>query len=111
MVTIKHLGDWNQGCTVVRIGSLATACVENRIQLQVTESGAPKLFLNYKGAGVNNRDIGPADIINMPDGYSNVAHKCDSPDMVCVIYHGNDVDGPKAYGSVDVVANDPRCKK
>lgn len=61
-------------------------------------------------AGVNNRDTGPADIINMPDGYSNVAHKCDGTNMVYVIYHGNIHEGPKAYGSVSVVANDPRCK-
>ena len=49
VVTINHLGNWKEGCTTVRIGSLATACVENRIQLQVTETGAPKLFLDYKG--------------------------------------------------------------
>lgn len=55
-------------------------------------------------AGVSNRDTGPADLINMPDGYSNVAHKCDGPNMVYVIYHGT-----SAYGSVAVVANDPRC--
>lgn len=55
VVTIGHLGKWNEGCTVVRIGSLATACVENRIQLQVTEAGAPKLFLDYKGDFENVR--------------------------------------------------------
>jgi hypothetical protein len=60
-------------------------------------------------AGVGNRNIGNADLINMPDGYSNVAHKCDGPNMVYVIYHGSVTEGPKAYGSVAVVANDPRC--
>lgn len=60
-------------------------------------------------AGINNRDVGPADIINMPDGFSNVAHKCDGPNMVYVIYHGSSTEGAKAYGSVAVVANDPRC--
>lgn len=55
VITIGHLGKWNEGCTVVRIGSLATACVENRVQLQVTESGAPKLFLDYKGDFENVR--------------------------------------------------------
>lgn len=62
-------------------------------------------------AGVNNRDTGPADIINMPDGYSNVSHKCDGPNMVYVIYHGSSTEGAKAYGSVAVVPNDPRCGK
>ncbi len=47
--TTKHQGDWGQGCSVVRIGSLATACVENVVQWQVTEDGAPKLFRDYKG--------------------------------------------------------------
>src|SRR5258706_1171249 len=37
-----HLGDWGHGCITVRIGSLATACVETRIQWQVVESSAPK---------------------------------------------------------------------
>jgi hypothetical protein len=62
-------------------------------------------------SGVSNRDTGPADLINMPDGYSNVAHKCDGPNMVYVIYHGNFAGGPEAYGSLSVVANDPRCTK
>lgn len=42
-----HTGDKN--CTTVRIGSLATACVENRIQWQVNPSSAPKLYNDYKG--------------------------------------------------------------
>ena len=37
------------GCTNVRIGSLATACVENRIQWEVIESAAPQLYRDYKG--------------------------------------------------------------
>lgn len=65
---------------------------------------------SHQDAGVGNRDVGNADLINMPDGYSNVAHKCDGPNMVYVIYHGNTAEGPKAYGSLAVVANDPRCK-
>jgi regulator of protease activity HflC (stomatin/prohibitin superfamily) len=42
-----HTGD--KGCTTVRIGSLATACVENRIQWQVNPASAPKLYNDYKG--------------------------------------------------------------
>jgi len=37
-------------CTTVRIGSLATACVENRIGWQVLESAAPRLYRDYKGS-------------------------------------------------------------
>jgi len=42
-----HTGDKN--CSTVRIGSLATACAENRIQWQVLDSAAPKLYKDYKG--------------------------------------------------------------
>lgn len=59
-------------------------------------------------ANTGDRNVGPADIINMPDGFSNVAHKCDGPNMVYVIYHGAS-GNVSAYGSVAVVANDPRC--
>lgn len=61
-------------------------------------------------AGFTERDKGPARVIvNMPDGYSNVAAKCEGPNMVYVIYHGNNSEGAKPYGSLAVVANDPRC--
>lgn len=43
-----HTGE-SPHCTTVRIGSLATACVENRIQWQVNPSSAPKLYNDYKG--------------------------------------------------------------
>jgi hypothetical protein len=55
-----------------------------------------------RGADLNNE---PADILTMPDGFSNVAHKCDGPNMVYVIFHEN-----RPYGSVAVAPNDPRCK-
>lgn len=48
----------------------------------------------------------PADTIYFPDGYTNVSHKCDGPNMVYVAFHN---DG--AYASVAVVPNDPRCSK
>lgn len=40
----------------------------------------------------------------MPDGFSNLASKCDGPNRVYVIFHND-----SAYGAVAVVANDPRC--
>jgi regulator of protease activity HflC (stomatin/prohibitin superfamily) len=49
-----HLGD--KSCITVRIGSLATACVETRIQWQVVESAAPKLYNDYKGDFENLRN-------------------------------------------------------
>lgn len=59
-------------------------------------------------APVTGRDTGPADLINMPDGFSNVAHKCDGPNMVYVIYHGAGANA-SPYGSVAIAPNDPRC--
>ena len=52
------------------------------------------------------RNVAPAEIIEMPDGFSNLAHKCDGPNMVYVTYHG---DG--SYAAVSVVPNDKRCLK
>ena len=49
-------------------------------------------------------DDSPADVGSMPDGFSNWARKCDGPNMVYVIFKGD-----SAYGSIDVVPNDPRC--
>lgn len=49
-----HTSDKN--CSNVRIGSLATACAENRIQWQVLEDAAPKLYKDYKGNFDNLRN-------------------------------------------------------
>lgn len=46
----------------------------------------------------------PADVIVFPDGFSNVAVKCDGPNRVYSTYHGT-----SAYASIFVVPNDPRC--
>jgi hypothetical protein len=60
-------------------------------------------------AGAGARDTGPADIINMPDGFSNVAYKCNGPNMVYVIYHKGMDNSAQPYGALAVVAGDPRC--
>jgi hypothetical protein len=52
----------------------------------------------------HNSNSGAAEVIEMPDGFNNLASKCDGPNRVYVTYHGN-----SAYGSVAVVPNDPRC--
>lgn len=46
----------------------------------------------------------PADVIEMPDGFNNLASKCDGPNRVYVVFHSD-----SAYGAVAVVPNDPRC--
>jgi hypothetical protein len=70
------------------------------------------------GCGEENRDAprgtedtGPADIIQFPDGFSNVAHKCDGPNMVYSATNGAGTDNAKSTrAAIAVVANDPRCK-
>lgn len=47
---------------------------------------------------------GPAQIISMPDGFNNAASKCDGPNRIYTLYHGD-----SSYGAMAVVPNDPRC--
>lgn len=55
-------------------------------------------------SGVTNN--APADTVTMPDGFSNVATKCDHGNRVYVAFHG---DSP--YASIFVVPQDPTCAK
>lgn len=50
---------------------------------------------------------GAADIVTMPDGFSNWATKCDHGNRIYSAYHGDA--GPWAAGLV--VPNDPTCPK
>jgi hypothetical protein len=47
----------------------------------------------------------PADVIEMPDGFNNLATKCDHGNRVYVTYHGD-----SAYGAPAVVKGDPTCR-
>lgn len=68
-------------------------------------SGCAKFTEPFKDAPRSGVDNGqPADLIRMPDGFSNAATKCDHGNRVYVAYHG---DSP--YGAIAVVANDPTC--
>lgn len=46
-----------------------------------------------------------ADTITFPDGFSNVATKCDHGNRVYVVFKSD-----AAYGSVAVVPKDPTCR-
>lgn len=50
------------------------------------------------------RNSSPASVIEFPDGFSNVATKCDHGNRVYVIFKGDE-----NRGSIDVVAKDPTC--
>lgn len=63
------------------------------------------------GAHTSNNDkvvipTGPANVIQFPYGFRNVAYKCDGPNMV---YSGSAGVDDKLPPSIAVVANDPRC--
>ncbi|MGY3677253.1 hypothetical protein [Streptomyces sp. TE33382] len=72
----------------------ATSCALNGSKADQPFMDAPKGAINKQ----------PMDTVVMSDGFSNVGAKCDGPNRVYVIFHGND-----KYGSVAVAPNDPRC--
>lgn len=74
------------------------------ITLGFTLTACGKAAEPYQDAGVGDRNTGNADVINMPDGFSNVSTKCDHGNRIYVVFHGD-----SAYGSVAVVAKDPTC--
>lgn len=51
-----------------------------------------------------SRNTAPATVIEMPDGFNNLATKCDNGNRVYVTFHG---DSP--YGSVSVVKDAEGC--
>lgn len=67
-------------------------------------TGCGKMTEPYKDADVREENGTPADLIRMPDGFSNVAAKCDGSTRVYVVFHA---DSP--YGSVAVSPNHEAC--
>jgi hypothetical protein len=67
-------------------------------------AGCGKVVEPYNDAPVKSQNKQPAEVLNMPDGFSNVATKCDHGNRVYVAFHGD-----ATYGAVAVVANDPSC--
>ncbi len=80
------------------LAALATASAVSGCGMKAAEP--------FKDAPRGASNTAPADTITMPDGFSNVASKCDGPNRVYVIFKGD-----RAYGSIAVVANDPRCPR
>lgn len=65
---------------------------------------ADKITEPFQDADRGTTNDAPADTITFPDGFSNVATKCDNGNRVYVIFKGN-----SPYGSVAVVPDDPSC--
>lgn len=85
--------------TKVGLVALAIGAI---VALPACTGKATEPFKDADRAGTNNT---PADTITMPDGFSNVATKCDHGNRVYVIFHGDNT-----YGSIAVVPGDPTCK-
>lgn len=62
---------------------------------------------SHRNAPSGNKDNTPANIVNFPAGYRNVAYKCVGPDMVYVTSSGQ---GDSHPSSVFVIHNDERCR-
>jgi hypothetical protein len=59
-------------------------------------------FKDAPRSGTVNND--PADIIEMPDGFSNLATKCDHGNRIYTGFHGD-----SKYGIGFAVPHDPTC--
>lgn len=69
-------------------------------------TGCSKFEEPYKDAPRSGNDNGKAaDLVRMPDGFSNLGTKCDHGNRIYVAYHGD-----SAYAGIAVVAADPTCK-
>lgn len=82
--------------------ALAAAAAAALLALALT--GCDKQTEPFKDAPRASMNNDPAAVITMPDGFNNIASKCDGPNRVYTIYHAD-----STYGAVAVVANDPRC--
>jgi hypothetical protein len=84
-----------------RIFAVAAAAILAAITLSGCKATEP-----FQDAPVANRDKSPAEVYDMPDGYSNFAEKCDKHgNRIVVVFHN---DG--AYAGVTAIPNDPSCK-
>lgn len=69
-------------------------------------SGCSKLSEPYHDAPRSSTvNSSPADVIEMPDGFSNLATKCDHGNRIYVVFKGD-----STYAAIAVIANDPSCK-
>lgn len=74
------------------------------IVFAATACGTADFTEEFNDAPRGDTNDDPADIITMPDGFGNLASKCDGPNRVYSARAGGD------GRSVAVVANDPRCE-
>ena len=74
------------------------------ILLALAVAGCGKVSEPYKDAERGSTNNDKADTLTFPDGFSNVATKCDHGNRVYVIFKGD-----STYGGIAVAPNDPSC--
>lgn len=79
---------------VVALSASLTACGDK----------ATEPFKDAPRSGTTNHEA--ADIIQMPDGFSNMATKCDHGNRVYVVYKGDE-----NRAALAVVPQDPTCNR
>lgn len=60
----------------------------------------------FRDSAISGRNEEPARVITFPDGFSNMAAKCDGPNMVYSPYKGDN-----NRTAIAVAPNDPRCTR
>lgn len=59
----------------------------------------------FRDAGQQDpRNSSPAQVIEMPDGFSNAATKCDHGNRIYIAFHGD-----SKYAAIAVVKDDTSC--
>ena len=69
-------------------------------------AGCSKYTEPYRDAPRGATNTSPADVMTFPDGFSNVAAKCDGPNRVYVAFKADD-----NRAAIAVAVNDPRCSR
>lgn len=62
----------------------------------------------HQSSDYGNVNHAPANVVQFPDGFRNIAYKCDGPNMV---YSVSSANSDSLSGGVAIAANDPRCAK
>jgi len=80
------------------------AAIATAVLVLAASGCAGKATEPYEDAERGKQNAEPADTITFPDGFSNVATKCDHGNRVYVIFKAD-----ATYGSIDVVPNAKGC--
>lgn len=87
---------------LVKKAVLAAAALVAGLSVSGCSAKFDEQFKDAPRSGVENGE--PADLVRMPDGFSNAATKCDHGNRIYTAYHGDE-----ATAAIFVVAQDPTC--